>query len=260
MLTHKKIPSSFCAVILAGGEGVRMRSVIPKVLHLVGGAPLIEWVVSAVKGTHIQKICIVLGKGRDKVKSFLNSSKLIQGIRVAIQKKQLGSGHALMQAAGFLKRSKKNYCLVVCGDTPFLEGATLEDLMTLHRDTRACATVLSTTMANPGGYGRIVRDTGGSVKAVVEEQDASPQEKSIREINTGVYCFEIPALLHALKKIRPDNVKKEFYLTDVLHIFRQSGSRVSALCIDDAGQVMGINSRVQLARAEEILRRRRRSI
>jgi len=250
-----KHSKKFSAVILAAGEGVRMRSKTPKVLHRAAGLPLIEWVLDAVRSAGIQQVCLVLGKGKDHVEEFLCSKSLFRNVKIVHQKRQLGSAHALLQAEGFLKKSHLGSCIVLCGDTPLVHASTLQKLSEMHDRQKAAATVLSAQVDNPFGYGRIIRNPAGAVCGIVEERDGSVEERSIQEINSGIYCFNVPMILNALKKIKPNNKKKEYYLTDAIHIIKHADRKVCAYCTDNASEVAGINNRVQLAQVEKILRR-----
>ncbi|MBD3272685.1 MAG: bifunctional UDP-N-acetylglucosamine diphosphorylase/glucosamine-1-phosphate N-acetyltransferase GlmU [Elusimicrobia bacterium] len=246
----------FAAVVLAGGEGVRMHSETPKVLHQLAHKPIIEWVLNAVSCTAIHSIILVIGNSRERIRQFVKTLPVARYVHYAIQKQQRGSAHALLQAMPALRRSGRHHCLVVCGDTPLLDAETLGDIMTHHIDHRNAATLLSTHMSNPFGYGRIVRNLKSEMVSVVEERDASPEQRALTEINTGVYCFETSVLARLLKKVKPNNVKKEYYLTDVIDLIRQTGGRVDALCKPDSEQFMGINTRVQLAQAYAVLRKK----
>lgn len=238
------------AVILAAGKGTRMKSRLPKVLHPVGGQPMVSHVMAACRTAGAQPVVLVIGHGAEQVQATLGPEQVY-----VEQKEQLGTGHAVMQAETVL-RDFEGDILVVCGDTPLLRGETLAALAQYHRQQEAVATVLTMTLANPTGYGRIIRDEQGQVAAIVEEKDATPEQKAIREVNSGTYCFQAQALFAALQQITPNNAQGEYYLTDVLAIFRQQGQKVAAWQLSDDTEVMGINDRVALAEANRLFRER----
>jgi bifunctional UDP-N-acetylglucosamine pyrophosphorylase/glucosamine-1-phosphate N-acetyltransferase len=241
------------AVILAAGKGTRMRSEIPKEAHQVAGKPMVLHVVNAVRAVGAGKIILVVGHGREQVQSLFDP--VADAVQFALQEEQLGTGHALMQAQEMV--NPDHNVLVLPGDTPLLQAGTLAELMRVHEESGAAATVLSTRMENPYGYGRIVRSEDGTFQRIVEEKDASEEEKSIQEINSGMYCFKAREAFTALKNLSTANAQGEYYLTDILELLNQQGQKV-AVCLLDAGEdIYGINDRVQLAEAEKILRRRK---
>jgi len=238
------------AVILAAGEGTRMKSSLPKVLHRVCGKPMIKYVVETAQSIGIERVVVVVGHGAEEVISSLSNVDFV------VQERQLGTGHAVQMAAGKLNDPAIGGVLVLCGDTPLLGQQTLSCLIALHCDNEAAATLLTAEMAEPTGYGRVIRDDSGRVKLIVEEKDASPNERKVKEINSGTYCFKKDKLLPALKKLIPENKQGEFYLTDVVQLLAKDGERVFALKTDDPSEVMGVNSRKQLAEAERVMRDR----
>lgn len=240
-------------LILAAGKGVRMKSSLPKVLHPVGGIPMVERVVRAAQKLKPSGIGVVLGHEADRVKSALAATKL--NLRYFSQKKLDGSGGAVRTAMSWL-RPRSGVVLVTCGDTPLLQTGTLQALLATHRRDRNLATVLTADVPTPFGYGRIVRGFDGKVQRIVEELDASTEERRIHEINTGTYVFDAKKLVAALPKLSASNQKKEYYLTDVLEIVRQSGGRIGAHLCDNYEEAQGVNSRVDLAKAESALRQR----
>ncbi len=242
---------SLAAVILAAGKGTRMKSRYPKVLHQIGGKPLLRYVVQAAQDSGASKAVVVVGAGQSLVEHAVFSL----GAKKAVQVEQLGTAHALMQAEGELNNFQGDI-LVLCGDTPLLRSATLKDLVHKHRTTKAAATVLTAVLADSRGYGRIVRDSGGKFLRIVEQADASPEEENIQEINTGVFCFSSQGLFAALQKISAANRQGEYYLTDILAVFLSKGRQVATLQVDDVNEVYGINDRRQLAAAEKIMRLR----
>lgn len=243
--------SELTAVILAAGKGTRMKSALPKVLHKVGGKPMVQHVLdAAATAGAVQKI-VVIGFGAESVQHAIGSQAVF-----AVQAEQLGTGHAVMQTKDILA-NVQGTVMVLCGDTPLLRGELLLKLYRQHREQGAKATVLTAVMPNPSGYGRVIRGEGKQVLKIVEQKDADPSELSVNEINTGIYCFEVEALFAALTGITPNNSQGEYYLTDVIGILVSQGDKVWAVPADDYQDTMGINSRVQLAEAEQILRKRK---
>ncbi|MGI6512765.1 MAG: bifunctional UDP-N-acetylglucosamine diphosphorylase/glucosamine-1-phosphate N-acetyltransferase GlmU [Syntrophomonadaceae bacterium] len=242
--------SKTTGVILAAGKGVRMRSRLAKVLHPVAGIPMISHVVSAAQSSGIDRLVVVVGHGREQVVKAMSA----ETIQFVVQEEQLGTGHALLQAEAAAEDSE--LIIVLCGDTPLLRAQTLEKLIRFHRDNQASATVLTAELENPEGYGRIIRDDQGDIVRIVEEKDATPQEREIREINSGIYCFD-REVFRILKNLNPDNAQGEYYLTDVLLEYRKNGRRVLALLAAQEEDIYGINDRAQLAFAERILRQRK---
>lgn len=238
------------AVVLAAGKGTRMKSVLPKVLHQVCGKPMLGHVMDTVASAGVTKTVVVAGFGYDQVVSFIGDRA-----KVVLQREQLGTAHALIQAEHEFTETSGDL-LVVCGDTPLLRDSTLRQLARYHSDTGAVATLLTAKMDNPTGYGRVIRTESGSVARIVEQKDASPEELQVREINTGVYCFRIAGLFDVLNQITPTNAQGEYYLTDVIQIFVEKGLTVQAVVMEDGQEVQGINDRNQLAKAEGELRRR----
>ncbi|QGP92068.1 Bifunctional protein GlmU [Neomoorella glycerini] len=237
------------AVILAAGQGKRMHSRLPKVLHRVAGRSLLEHVLAATRQAGIEDNIIVIGHGAEEVRAALGPEQ-----KYALQEQQLGTGHALAQARQAAGEAAT--VLVLCGDTPLIRPATLSGLLHHHRATGAAVTILAARIADPTGYGRIIRDGQGQVKGIVEERDATPVEKAINEINTGIYCFAAAFLWPALARLKPDNDQGEYYLTDVVAMAVSQGLRVETLVAGDAGEVLGVNDRAQLAAAGAVWRRR----
>lgn len=236
------------AVILAAGKGTRMKSKLPKVLHNLCGSPLLSYVIDAVAAVGVKKTVVVAGYGADLV------AREVKGkAEMVLQAEQLGTAHALMQAGLFL-RDFPGQLLVLCGDTPLIKAETLSMLARGHRDAGAAATVLTAVMKDPTGYGRVIRDGRGRVARIVEQKDASPDEMKVREVNTGIYCFEVAGLFDALSKVTPKNVQGEYYLTDVIEMYAKEGRTVEAVVVDDPAEVAGINDRIQLAEAEQHMR------
>ncbi|NLI12827.1 bifunctional UDP-N-acetylglucosamine diphosphorylase/glucosamine-1-phosphate N-acetyltransferase GlmU [Pelotomaculum propionicicum] len=241
---------NLATVILAAGKGTRMKSKLPKVLHKICGDTMISHVINAVAAAGVKKTIVVVGHGADRV-----TSEVAGRAQVALQEEQLGTAHALMQAAPYLS-SFQGEILVLCGDTPLIEASTLLDLYHSHTEAGSDATVLTATVADPAGYGRVVRNDRGDLVKIVEQKDAAPEEKQIREINTGIYCFAAAGLFEALNRLAPNNAQGEYYLTDILEMYISEGRRVGAVRLDDPIEIMGINDRVQLAEAEKHMRGR----
>ncbi len=238
------------AVILAAGQGTRMKSKLYKVLHPVCGKPMVQHVVDQVKKLNIEEIVTIIGYGAEKVKAQLGETS-----QYALQKEQLGTAHAVMQAEGSLA-GKEGVTIVVCGDTPLIKAETMEALFKHHEQAGAKATILTARIADPTGYGRIIRNEHHHVEKIVEHKDATETEREINEINTGTYCFDNRALFAALKKVSNDNVQGEYYLPDVIEILKHEGEVVSAFQTNDLDETLGVNDRVALAEAERIMRSR----
>ncbi|WP_310794965.1 bifunctional UDP-N-acetylglucosamine diphosphorylase/glucosamine-1-phosphate N-acetyltransferase GlmU [Desulfofundulus thermocisternus] len=239
---------SLAAVILAAGKGTRMKSGLPKVMHRVCGRPMIEYVLDAVQGAGVEEIVVVVGFGGDLVARTVQDRA-----RVVYQHQQLGTAHALLQAAPVLGNFP-GAILVVCGDTPLVTSSTLARLAAAHAEMGARATILTAILEDPTGYGRVIRDGEGRVQRIVEQRDATPRELAVKEINTGIYCFSAPGLFDALSAIKSENAQGEYYLTDIIGQLVQQGEPVAALKVEDPREVEGINDRRQLARMEAYLR------
>lgn len=238
-------------VVLAAGKGTRMKSALPKVLHRVGGKSMLQHVLDASAAAGSERSVVIVGFGGETVKMAIGAQA-----EFVEQKEQLGTGHAVMQAGPLLK-NETGTVMVLCGDTPLLTGELLKRLYDEHKAIGAKATVLTAVMPDASGYGRIIRTPSGTVAKIVEHKDASPEELKVNEVNSGIYCFEAQALFTALAKVSCDNAQGEYYLPDVLEILREAGEKIWAVAADDYEQTLGINSRVQLAGAEKILRRRK---
>jgi len=236
------------AVVLAAGQGRRMQSELPKVLHQLCGQPLLAYVLDTLAAAGCPPPILVVGHGADAVRAAVaGPAEFVE------QREPRGTGHALMQALPRLQ--DPGPVLVLYGDTPLLQPATIRQLLELHRRTGAAATMLTAALDDPAGYGRVVRGPDGGVARVVEEADASPDEARLREVNAGTYVFEPAALREALAALRPDNAQGEYYLPDTIAWLLERGRRVSALQVD-AAQAMGVNSRRELAAAEAVMRAR----
>ena len=244
-------------LVLAAGAGTRMRSAIPKVLHELGGRSMLSHALHSVSGVSPQHLVVVLGHEREQVGPLVkNVAEKLGPIEIAIQEEQLGTGHAVLCGLSALPEDFDGVLVVTSGDTPLLDTATLSGLIDAHRDTAAAITVLTTTLPDSTGYGRILRDANGEVVAIVEQADATPEQREIREVNSGVYAFDVAALRSALGRLSSDNAQHELYLTDVISIVRSDGKPVRAKHIDDHVLVAGVNDRVQLANLGAELNRR----
>ncbi len=242
--------SDLVAIILAAGKGTRMKSKLPKVLHKVGGKPMVEHVMKAAEAAGAQHKIVVVGFGSEKVTEFIGGRA-----KVVLQAEQLGTGHAVLQAEPALA-GQKGTALILCGDTPLLVGEELKKFCAAHQASGAAVSVLTARTTEPFGYGRIVRDEAGNVEKIVEEKDATAQQKSITEINTGIYCVEYPLVFELLHSLSTNNAQGEYYLTDILSKCKEKGEKVAGIVTEDFPMVMGINSRRQLAAAESIMRQR----
>ncbi|WP_031516457.1 bifunctional UDP-N-acetylglucosamine diphosphorylase/glucosamine-1-phosphate N-acetyltransferase GlmU [Desulfofalx alkaliphila] len=238
------------AVILAAGKGTRMKSALPKVLHKVGGKPMLGHVLDAVVRAGVQKKVVVAGYGGEEVKSYVGDLA-----QVVYQEQQLGTAHALLQAKD-LFTDFSGHLLVVCGDTPLITSDTLSMLVREHIDNKAAATVLTAFVDDPTGYGRIIRNDYGGLSRIVEQKDASAEELQVKEINTGVYCFALSGLFETLQQIRPANAQGEYYLTDIIEIYNRRNLKVAVCSGADINEVMGVNNRRQLAAVGKVLRDR----
>lgn len=241
---------SNCAVILAGGQGKRMKSSKAKVLCEVLGKPMVDWVMDAVLTADCGDICVVTGHEREQVEIHLASR-----CETVFQAEQMGTGHAVMQAKDFIARHTGSV-LVLNGDAPFMDAKTIEDTLRYHTQCNNAVTVISAQVENPYGYGRIVRDQGGYLLKIQEEADASVAEQGIHEVNSGAYWLQISALLPVLEELRPNNALGEYYLTDVVELMIAKQMRASAFAAASPHVILGANDRVQLMRLNEIARHR----
>ena len=232
------------AVILAAGKGTRMKSETPKVLHRILDQEMIGYVLDAVADQVDESPVVVIGHGGDEVREVLG-----EAVDTVWQREQLGTGHGVMMAKEAILDSDR--VIVMCGDTPLIRKETIAGLVSEHERAGNQATVLSVVMEEPFGYGRIVKKDG-QVTGIVEEKDATDEERAIQEINSGMYCFQTQALLGVLDRLEPKNAQGEYYLTDVLSILYERGEKVGAFLADDAEEIAGINDRVQLAQATQV--------
>lgn len=237
-------------VILAAGEGTRMKSKMPKVLHEVMGKPMIKRVINTACELGAQNICVVTGHKSNEVQEALKN----ENVTFAVQEKQLGTGHAVMQAEKYIKDDED--VLILYGDTPLIKAETLQKLIDYHRSEDNGVSIISAVVDNSEGYGHIIRDKNGNFVKNVEYKDATEEEKLVKEINSGIYCFKGSSLKKALKLITNDNVQGEYYLPDALEIILKNGEKVNALSIGDVTEFFGVNNRIQLAEANKIMQKR----
>lgn len=239
-----------CAIILAAGEGKRMKSSTPKILHKVCGREMVNIVIDVIKKAEINDINVIIGRGADAVKEATKEREATY----SLQDKQLGTGHAVMCAREFLD-GKKGTVAIFTGDAPLITEETVKKLLSFHEQGNYKATILTSIVDSPSGYGRVIREKGEEVLKIVEHKDCTEDELKVNEINAGMYCFDIENLLKSLDKLDNNNAQGEYYLTDVIGILKSNGEKVGALPIPFE-ETMGVNSRVQLAEAEKVMRKR----
>jgi bifunctional UDP-N-acetylglucosamine pyrophosphorylase/glucosamine-1-phosphate N-acetyltransferase len=242
--------SELISIILAAGAGTRMKSEKAKVAHEACGKTMLSWVMDAAKEAGVTKNVVVLGHQADQVRKLLPD-----GMVCVMQEQQLGTGHAVMMAKEELEK-QDGTVMVLCGDTPLITGNTLENAYKTHCEAKNIVTVVTAVLDNPAGYGRILRSADGSVQAIIEHKDATPEQRTLCEINSGIYLFEISALLDVLPLLKNSNSQGEFYLTDTLSLLIQRGNAAGAYVMDDAAEILGVNDRSQLAEAEGVLQKR----
>ncbi|AXA36903.1 MAG: bifunctional UDP-N-acetylglucosamine diphosphorylase/glucosamine-1-phosphate N-acetyltransferase GlmU [Candidatus Hydrogenedentota bacterium] len=238
------------AIILAAGQGTRMYSGLPKVLHNVAGQPMLDHVLEAVQALEPDKIFVVTGFMAEMVREHVGKRAICVN-----QARRLGTAHAVRQVVPYLEDFKGDV-LITVGDTPLIRTETLRELVKRRRAHQVAVTVLTTELENPTGYGRIVRNRDGTVRKIVEEKDTNIYEAAIKEINTGIYVFDCQKLIRALARVRNNNAQHEYYLTDTIEILGKMGEEVEAMVAEDPTETLGVNSRADLAKAESILRRR----
>lgn len=237
-------------LILAAGKGTRMKSDMPKVIHKVNGIPMITKIIDTLSGLNPEENILILGHKKEEVLKVVG-----ENCDYVLQTEQLGTGHAVIQA----KEKLEGYdgdVMILCGDTPLLRESTLKSLYEYHKESGAVTTILTSIYENPFGYGRIVKEDG-LVKAIVEEKEASEEIKKIKEVNAGVYCFNSKELFKALDKIDDNNEKGEYYLTDVIGIQVSENKKVQSFILEDKMEILGVNSKVELAQAGKVLRDRK---
>lgn len=239
-----------CAIILAAGEGKRMKSNTPKVLHRVCGKEMINHVIDNIRKSGVEEVSVVIGKGADKVRKGTES----RNIFYSVQEEQLGTGHAVMCAEEFLK-GKKGSVAIFVGDGPLITEETVTKLTKYHEEQKCSATILTSIMSNPLKYGRIIRNTQGEVEKIVEFKDCNEEEVKVNEINSGMYCFDIDTLLNTLGKLNNNNNQGEYYLTDVIEILKSEDKKVGAIAVD-VEEITAVNSKEELSVANDIMRSR----
>lgn len=238
------------AIVLAAGQGKRMKSKLYKVLHPVCGKPMVSHVLESVRKASCERSVVIVGHGAEAVQSVLG-----QSAEYALQAEQLGTGHAVMQAKAMLGE-EEGVTVVICGDTPLVSAETVEAMIALHIKQGAAATILTAELSNPSGYGRIVRGSDNGVLRIVEHKDCSPEEIALLEINTGTYCFDNQKLFQALDKVTNQNNQGEYYLTDVIGILQREGNAIVACLLEDPAEAIGVNDRIALGEAEHLMRLR----
>ncbi|UFS71966.1 bifunctional UDP-N-acetylglucosamine diphosphorylase/glucosamine-1-phosphate N-acetyltransferase GlmU [Geomonas sp. RF6] len=240
------------AIVLAAGMGTRMKSALVKVMHPLAGVPMIEWPLAAAFEAGVAECVVVAGHQEEKVRAHLGERP---GILFATQAEQLGTGHAVKCALPQLPSSCETV-LILCGDTPLLTAATLSEMLQRHKESGATLTVMTAKVANPFGYGRIVKGSDGTVQKIVEQKDASAEEREITEVNAGVYCVDAGFLKAAVAELKNDNAQGEYYLTDIVSRAAREGRSCQSFQVVSPSEMMGVNDRAQLADAAKILRRR----
>jgi bifunctional UDP-N-acetylglucosamine pyrophosphorylase/glucosamine-1-phosphate N-acetyltransferase len=237
-------------IILAAGKGVRMKSDLPKAAHRVCGKEMINHVVDNTKEMGASRIIVVVGYKAEVVRSVLDKN-----IDTVYQERQLGTGHAVMQAVPLIPENSRQV-LVLYGDTPLVRPETLKELINCHREGNYGLTVLTVEMDNPEGYGRIIRNNDGSIAGIVEHRDASSTQRKIREINSGIYCFDREHLVEGIANLKRDNVQGEYYLTDIVEFLYSKGIIIGGCVIRDGQEVMGVNTKYQLSAVQKIMNKR----
>ncbi len=240
------------AIILAAGRSTRMITDKPKVLHEVSGRPMLAFVIDACRNVGIKDLYIVVGYGKEQV---IEEFKDVPNITWVHQTEQKGTGHAVLCCREYLKDFQGN-CVVLCGDGPLVRPQTIKELINKHNQEHSYATLATSILEDPTGYGRIIRDAYGNLQGIVEQSDCTPAQRAIKEVNPSYYCFDMQTLFWALDQIRPDNVKKEYYLTDALQIIIQSGKKAIAITAVPPEDVLSINSRHQLAEVSKVMQAR----
>ncbi|TMQ73566.1 MAG: hypothetical protein E6K81_04050 [Candidatus Eisenbacteria bacterium] len=235
------------ALVLAAGQGTRMNSDLAKVLHPMAGLPLLGHVLGCLEVLGVGRVLVVIGHQRERVRAAFPDAE----VEWVVQAEQRGTGHAVLMAGPALE-DFEGTLLVVCGDTPLLRAGTLHHLLEHHAASGAAVTVLSTRLPDPKGYGRIVRDLEGGIAAIVEDREATPQQKALDEINSGIYAFQYPALEAVLAGLTTNNAQGEYYLTDTVTLLQRAGHKAAVLCAEDHRELLGINTPEQLAEAERI--------
>lgn len=240
--------AALAAIVLAAGKGVRMKSDLPKVFHEILGEPMLTYVLRTVQKLTLQKTLVVVGHQRQLIMDYYKDWP----VEFVVQAEQLGTGHAVMQAEPYLK-DFAGTILVLAGDVPLISEQTLRRLVEFHEQKHAAVTDLTAVLPDAGNYGRIVRKENGELLKIVEKKDATPEELSIKEINTGTFCFDQAALFSALREVRAENAQQEYYLTDTVEIIREKGLPAFAFRTDNPAETLGVNTRDELVAIEKTL-------
>ena len=238
------------AIVMAAGKGTRMKSKKSKLVQKIYGKEIVKRAVENAKNAGVNDIVAVVGYQKEEVMAVLGDT-----VKYAFQEDMLGTGHAVLQAKQYLQ-GKKGRVLVLNGDVPLLRPETLNKLLEKSIENKEYATLLTAIYDNPYGYGRIIRDEGGSVSAIVEEKDTTEDQKEIKEINAGIYCFDIEELLVALDELKPNNAQGEYYITDVIGIMNKKGLKTGAVVVEDNTEILGVNDRIQLEMLTKVLQMR----
>ncbi len=237
------------AIILAAGKGTRMRSSHAKVVHRVAQRPMISWVNAVCREAGADKTIAIVGHKKEEVQEVLGMDAMY-----VEQTELLGTGHAVMQAAPLLEDD--DTIIILSGDVPLVQAKTIKEALAFHQENEYAVTVLAAVLDNPFGYGRIVRDGKGDLRGITEERDADDEIRQIREVNSGMYCFDAKALKEALSELRPNNAQGEYYLTDTISILRTKGQKAGVFCMENPEEQNGVNDMLQLYEADKIMRRR----
>jgi len=240
------------AIVLAAGKGTRMKSDLAKVLHPVFFSPMVCHVLEALRALHLEQTVVVTGHQAERVEAALTP----YAVRFVRQREQLGTGHAVLTAEETLA-GRTGTALILCGDTPLIKAQTLAAMVADHRQRQATLSVMTTIVDDPSHYGRIVANPLGGIERIVEEKDADHAERRIREVNAGIYCVDLSFLFAALRQVGTDNKQGEVYLTDIVAIARRQGLTVGRYVCPDPLEITGVNSRVELARANVVMQQRR---
>src|SRR6185295_1640937 len=246
--------SSLHVLVMAAGLGTRMKSNLAKVLHKLDGRPLIAHVCSTAAGLKPNAIVVIVGHQAGDVQTAVEAELGATGARFALQAEQRGTGDAVLAAEDALANSDSTV-LILSGDVPMVRAETLSNLLDKHNHDRSSCTILTIKLENPTGYGRIVRDEANNFLRITEHRDCSDEERKIREVNSGIYCFDSSKLFDALRQVRPANDQGEYYLTDVAAILKSAGENVGLYYHQDAREVSGVNTRAELAEFENLMRR-----
>ena len=240
------------AIVLAGGKGTRMKSPLPKVLHKISGKPMISYILGNLLSLkEMDRVVAIVGYKRALVRKVLPA-----GVKAAVQKKMLGTADAVKAAIPAMKGYRGD-TLIVCGDTPLITKQTLSALMGSHIGGMNDVTIVTTILKEPTGYGRIIRNKSGAVNGIVEEKSAPPAQKKIKEINSGIYCYDWPKLEYALGRIKKNKIKGEYYLTDAIEIFRKKGFKIGTYTAGNPSEVMGVDDLKRLKTAQKYFMRRK---